>query len=100
VSTAALLLLTALVLLLLVQAVHGCVAEIAAERERSRRRARVAEEFALAKARWDAGTRALEEALVPLQDQPAATGFGDSEIQAAVLRRALNAPDLVETEER
>jgi hypothetical protein len=38
--------------------------------------------------------------LAPLFDRRPGTGFGDSEVEAELLRRALGAPALVEMEER
>jgi hypothetical protein len=92
--------LAGLVLLLLLAAAGQCRREIRAVRERVRRTAEVADAFGRARARWDRGTAAMEAQLAPLFDRRPGTGFGDSEVEAELLRRALGAPALVEMEER
>jgi hypothetical protein len=93
--------LLALVLALAWGAVHRCGAEIAAARDRARRTAEVAGVLGQARERWDRGTAAMEAALVPLFARPGGrAGFGDAEIESELLRRALDAPALVEMEER
>jgi hypothetical protein len=82
-------------------AVRRCGREIRAMQDRARRTAEVAGVLGRARERWDRGTAAMEAALVPLFARPGGrAGFGDAEIESELLRRALDAPALVEMEER
>jgi hypothetical protein len=78
-----------------------CRAGIAAARTRVRTTAQVADVFGRARTRWDAGTAAMADALVPLLTRPPGRpGFGDAEIEAELLARALSAPDALEESDR
>lgn len=78
-----------------------CRAGIAAARTRIRTTAEVADVFGAARTRWDAGTAAMTVALAPLLTRPAGRpGFGDDEVEAALLARALSAPAALEETDR
>jgi hypothetical protein len=76
-----------------------CRAGIDAARTRVRTTAQVADVFGRAWTRWDAGTTAMADALAPLLTRPPGRpGFGDAEIEAELLARALSAPDALEAD--
>jgi hypothetical protein len=87
--------LAGLVSLLAVRAVARCRREIRAERAEVRRRADAVDQLGRARARWDRGTRILEEGLRPLLDSRP-LGFGDSEVALARWRAAAAEAELVE----
>jgi hypothetical protein len=85
--------LAGLVSLLAVRAVARCRREIRAERAEVRRRADAVDQLGRARARWDRGTRILEEGLRPLLDS---RPLGFSEVALARWRAAAAEAELVE----
>lgn len=74
-----------------------CRAGLDAARAQVRTTAEVADVFGKARTRWEEGTAAMATALVPLLTRPPGwPGFGDDEVEAELLRRALSAPLLLE----